>query len=256
MTAVSSPPPKARVLDATGVIAGYRPDLPILHGVSLYVNAGEVVTIIGPNGAGKSTFIKAVAGLLSVTEGDIRLNGESITHIPAHQLAGSGIGFVPQTDNIFTTLTIHENLVTGGVPMSRHAADVRIGEIYGLFPMLRERRREKAGVLSGGQRQILAIARALLTEPRLILLDEPTAGLSPMAAAELFDLVRGLVKDGAAVLMVEQNAKAALRMSDRGYVLAEGQNRIDGPAQALLEDDEIGEIFLGRRLEVRREGQA
>jgi len=239
----------AHVLEARGIIAGYIPDLPILHGVSAYVDAGEVVSIIGPNGAGKSTFIKAIAGLVGVTEGAIALDGASILDVPAHRLASAGVGFVPQTGNIFATLSIHENLVMGGAPLTRVKADDRIAEIYEMYPILKDRMREKAGVLSGGQRQILAVARALLTKPRLILLDEPTAGLSPMAANELFTVVRGLAEAGAAVLMVEQNAKAALRISDRGYVLAEGQNRIDGPAQDLLEDEDIGEIFLGMRRE-------
>ena len=173
----------------------------------------------------------------------------SFTGKAAHELPGAGVGFVPQTGNVFATLSIHENLVMGGAPLSRSAATERIGEIYDLYPILKEKTRDKAGTLSGGQRQILAVARALLTRPRLMLLDEPTAGLSPMAAGELFDVVRGLAEGGAAVLMVEQNARAALRMSDRGYVLAEGLNRLDGRAADLLADKEIGEIFLGLRRE-------
>jgi ABC-type branched-subunit amino acid transport system ATPase component len=236
-----------RVLEARGIVAGYRPDLPILHGVSLEVDAGEVVTIIGPNGAGKSTFVKAVAGLVGISDGRVEIGGRDTTGMAAHRLADAGVGYVPQTGNVFTTLTIQENLVVGGAALPKTAAARRIDEVLGLYPILAEKRREKAATLSGGQRQMLAIARALLTEPQLILLDEPTAGLSPKAAQELFALVRDLVKNGAAVLMVEQNAKAALRMSDRGYVLAEGQNRIDGPAAELLANPEIGEIFLGVR---------
>ena len=235
------------VLDATDIVAGYVPDMPILHGVSAYVDAGEVVSIIGPNGAGKSTLIKAIAGLVRVSSGTVRLNERDITGEAAHRLAAMGVGFVPQTGNVFATLTVHENLVMGGAPLSKAVALERIEEIYGKYPILRDKMRDKAGVLSGGQRQILAVARALLTKPQLMLLDEPTAGLSPKAAGELFDVVRGLAEGGAAVLMVEQNAKAALRVSDRGYVLAEGQNRIDGPAADLLADEEIGEIFLGVR---------
>jgi len=237
------------VLTASDIVAGYVPDMPILHGVEVSVAAGEIVSIIGPNGAGKSTLIKAIAGLLQITSGQVLLNGDDITGLPAHRLAAAGVGFVPQTGNIFTTLTIHENLVMGGAPLPKTVAAQRIEEIYGLYPVLRARSRDKAGLLSGGQRQILAVARALLTEPRLLLLDEPTAGLAPKAAAALFDMVRGLAADGAAILMVEQNAKAALRISDRGYVLAEGRNRLTGAAEALLNDPEIGEIFLGLRRE-------
>ena len=235
------------VLEARDVVAGYVPDLPILHGVSAHVSAGEIAAIIGPNGAGKSTLIKAIAGLVPMSSGQVTLNGVDISGLPPHRMASEGVGFVPQTGNIFATLTIHENLVMGGAALPKPLALERIEEIYGLYPILKDRMREKAGVLSGGQRQILAVARALLTKPKLILLDEPTAGLSPMAASELFEVVQLLAKDGAAILIVEQNAKAALRISDRGYVLAEGQNRIDSPAQELLEDDEIGEIFLGMR---------
>ena len=234
-------------LEAIDIVAGYVPELPILHGVSAHVEAGEIVSVIGPNGAGKSTLVKAIAGLVQVTSGAVRLHGSDITGRGAHKLAAEGVGFVPQTGNIFATLTIRENLIMGGAPMPKSEAMKRIEEIYEMYPILKERMHEKAGVLSGGQRQILAVARALLTRPRLMLLDEPTAGLSPTAAGELFDAVRGLSERGAAVLMVEQNAKAALRNSDRGYVLAEGQNRLDGLASDLLSDEEIGEIFLGQR---------
>ena len=244
-----------QTLEAVDVIAGYAPDLPILHKVSAYVNAGEVVSIIGPNGAGKSTLIKAIAGLVRISSGAVRLHGRDIAGIAAHRLAGMGVGFVPQTGNVFASLTIHENLIMGGAPLPKPTALERIGEIYEMYPVLKARMRARAGNLSGGQRQILAVARALLAKPKLMLLDEPTAGLSPMAASELFEVVRGLAERGAAVFLVEQNAKAALRMSDRGYVLTEGKNRLDGPAAKLLANDEIGEIFLGRkRGEVESEG--
>ena len=235
------------VLEARDVIAGYALDLPILHGVSVHVDAGEVVSIIGPNGSGKSTLVKAIAGLVQVSSGNVRLDGRDITGVAAHKLAAEGVGYVPQTGNVFATLTVRENLVIGGASLARAVALARIEEICTIYPILEERMHDKAGSLSGGQRQILAVARALLTKPRLMLLDEPTASLSPMAAGELFDAVRGLAEGGAAVLMVEQNAKAALRMSDRGHVLAEGRNRIEGPAADLLADEGIGEIFLGFR---------
>ncbi|MDE0695797.1 MAG: ABC transporter ATP-binding protein [Boseongicola sp.] len=235
------------VLEVRDVIAGYAPDLPILQGVSVHVDAGEVVSIIGPNGSGKSTLVKAIAGLVRVSAGEVRLDGRDVTGVAAHELAAEGVGYVPQTGNVFATLTVRENLVIGGAPLAKAAALARIGEICTVYPILKERMHDKAGSLSGGQRQILAVARALLTKPRLMLLDEPTASLSPMAAGELFEAVRGLAEGGAAVLMVEQNAKAALRVSDRGYVLAEGRNRVDGPAAGLLADEGIGEIFLGFR---------
>jgi len=235
------------ILQVKDLVAGYIRDLPILHGVSVYVDRGEIVTIIGPNGAGKSTLIKAVAGLVSVSQGSIELNGKNIVNVPAYQRATQGVGYVPQTGNVFTTLSIHENLIMGSASPLRGKAERRTEDLCEIYPVLKSRRREKAGVLSGGQRQILAVARALLTQPDLILLDEPTAGLSPKAAAELFALIRDLSRDGVAVLIVEQNAKAALRNSDRGYVLAEGENRIDGAAHTLLADKEIGEIFLGMR---------
>ena len=240
------------VLRAEGVIAGYRPDLPILHGVGVEVRAGEVATIIGPNGAGKSTLIKAIAGLVAISSGSVLLDGKDITGQPAHQLATLGAGFVPQTGNVFATLTIQENLILGGIGLHRSEAGRRMQEIYQRYPMLGEKRHDKAATLSGGQRQILAVARVLIMRPRLILLDEPTAGLSPMAAAELFQLVRALAADGAAVLMVEQNARAALKISDTGFVLAEGQNRLSGPAAALLEDAKVGQIFLGQRVPAKK----
>ncbi len=239
-------------LQAGDVIAGYVPDLPIIHGVSAHVDAGEIVSIIGPNGAGKSTFLKAIAGLIPVSSGTVSFEGRIITNAPAHELAASGVGFVPQTGNVFVTLTIQENLVMGGAALSKAEAQDRIEDIYAMYPVLREKARDKAGVLSGGQRQILAVARALLMRPRLVLLDEPSAGLSPLAAGELFGVVRDLAEKGTAVLMVEQNAKAALRISDRGYVLAEGQNRIEGPGKELLSDEKIGEIFLGVQREASR----
>ncbi|NKB53655.1 MAG: ATP-binding cassette domain-containing protein [Rhizobiaceae bacterium] len=235
------------LLVAKDIVAGYQPDLPILHGVSMEVTKGEVVTIIGPNGAGKSTLAKAIAGLVHVTSGDVWVDGTIATNVAAHQMAGAGVGFVPQTANVFTTLTIEENLVVGGAALAKPAANRQIERVFGLYPILADRRGDKAGVLSGGQRQILAIGRALLTEPKLLLLDEPTAGLSPKAAAEMFATIREIATDGSGVLMVEQNAKAALRMSDRGYVLAEGENRIDGPSSSLLDNKEIGAIFLGAR---------
>ncbi len=235
------------VLRADGVVAGYRPDLPILHGVSAEVRRGEVVTIVGPNGAGKSTLVKAVAGLVAVSAGRVRLGGREITHTPAHRRPARGVAYVPQTGNVFGTLTVHENLRVGAAPLSARAAAARFEAAYAAFPPLAGRRDRKARVLSGGERQMLAIARALVPEPELILLDEPTAGLAPQVVAEVFDLVRGLAARGVSVLMVEQNARAALAVSDRGYVLTEGRNRLDGRGADLAADADLAALFLGRR---------
>lgn len=249
---MTAPPP---ILQASSVVGGYRPGLPILHGVSVEVAAGEVVTIIGPNGAGKSTLIKAIAGFVRVSEGEVTLDGIAITNRPAHRLIDLGVAFVPQRENVFTSLTVHENLRIGGYQIEG-ALDARIEQAYLMFPILAERRRDKAAVLSGGERQMLAIARALLPHPKVIMLDEPTAGLAPRIAGEVLDRIRGLAGGGVAVLMVEQNAKAALARSDRGYVLAEGQNRAEGHAAKLLEDPALGQAFLGGRtsFEGRRPG--
>ena len=235
------------LLRAEGVVAGYRPDSPILHGVSAEVRRGEVVTIIGPNGAGKSTLVKAIAGLVAVSAGSVRLAGSEIANLPAHRLPARGVAYVPQTDNVFGSLTVHENLRVGAAPMPRRAAPARFEAAYAAFPILRERQDRKAHVLSGGQRQMLALARALVPEPELILLDEPTAGLAPRVAAEVLDLVRGLAARGVAVLMVEQNARAALGVSDRGYVLVEGRNRLEGEAPVIAANADLGAVFLGRR---------
>jgi len=242
-----SHPRSKPVLTATGIVAGYRPDLPILHGVSVQIAEQEIVTIIGPNGAGKSTLIKVISGLVPLSQGTIQLSDNDITRVEPHRLAAMGVGYVPQTANVFTTLSIQENLVMGAMGLERARALERIETIYELYPELANRRQEKAGILSGGQRQMLAVARALLPEPQLMLLDEPTAGLSPKAAEELFANILNLVGNGVSILMVEQNAKAALRISDYAYVLAEGQNRFEGNAKTLLDSEEIGEIFLGVR---------
>lgn len=232
------------VLEARGIVAGYVPDLPIVRGASLHVEAGEVVTIIGPNGAGKSTLVKAIAGLVRVSAGSVRLRGRDITGMPTHELAAAGVGYVPQTGNVFTTLTIDENLRVGGYRLSPRPSGP-VERVYALFPDLAARRTDTGRVLSGGQRQMLAIARALVIAPALLMLDEATAGLAPRAAAEVFARVRELAKEGVAVLMVEQNARAALEASDRGYVLGEGATRLSGPARQLLGDPAIAGIYFG-----------
>ena len=224
--------------------AGYRPGLPILRGVSVAVGAGEVVALIGPNGAGKSTLVKAVAGLALIEGGRVLLDGAEMTGLRPDRLAGRGVAFVPQSANVFTRLTVAQNL---GLAARRMAGDRRAAEAAMLarFPMLAEKARERAGGLSGGQRQPLALAMALVAAPRLVLLDEPTAGLSPLAAQEALALVRRIADEGVAVLLVEQRARAALRMAERACVLAEGLVRREGRAADLLADPEIAAIYLG-----------
>jgi ABC-type branched-subunit amino acid transport system ATPase component len=234
------------VFSAQGVVAGYVPGLPIVQGASVAVGAGEIVTIIGPNGAGKSTFLKALAGLVPVTAGAVVLAGGTVTGLPAPALVRAGLGFVPQTGNVFTTLTIHENLTVGAHTVAGDLGP-RLARAYAMFPALADKRGQRARVLSGGQRQMLAIARALMTEPAVLMLDEPTAGLSPKAVNEVFDDLRRLAGAGVGILLVEQNAKAALRLSDRGLVLVEGRNRFEGAAADLLADPAVGEAFLGHR---------
>jgi branched-chain amino acid transport system ATP-binding protein len=236
----------APLLQVSEVVGGYRPDLPILHGASIEVGAREVVTVIGPNGAGKSTLVKAIAGLIHIDAGSVAFEGQPITNAPAHLLVSAGIAYVPQRENVFATLTIAENLRLGAYSVATGHAE-RAQRALEMFPLLAERRTQKARVLSGGERQMLAIARALMTEPRLVMLDEPTAGLAPKVVGELFAMVRGLAASGIAVLMVEQNARAALAQSDRGYVLVEGRTRASGPAKDLLDDPVVSESFLGRR---------
>jgi branched-chain amino acid transport system ATP-binding protein len=232
------------VLRAEQVVAGYVKGLPIVHGASLEVARGEVVTIIGPNGAGKSTLMKAIAGLVGIESGRVLLRGQDVTGRSADQVVGAGLGYVPQTGNVFTTLTIHENLRVGG-HLLRGEMAARLERAYQSFPVLATKRGDRARTLSGGQRQMLAIARALMTDPSVVMLDEPTAGLAPKVVQEVFDRLRVLAQQGVAVLMVEQNAKGALRNSDRGYVLVEGRNHLQGVAAELLADPAVGAAFLG-----------
>lgn len=229
-----------------GLVAGYKPGLPIIHGVSATVGNGEIVTLIGPNGAGKSTLIKAIAGLVHVESGSVALGGQAITGIQPDRMADHGIAYVPQTANIFQSLTIEQNLILAAqrIKGNRPAA---IAAMFDLFAPLAERRSIKAGGLSGGQRQMLAIAMALIAAPGLVLMDEPTAGLAPKAAGEVLDLVRKIAADGVSILLVEQNAKAALAISDRGIVLAEGRVQHEGAGRDLLNDPVVGEIYLGAR---------
>jgi ABC-type branched-subunit amino acid transport system ATPase component len=238
-------------LQVTDLVAGYARGLPVVHGVSIEVDRHEIVTLIGPNGAGKSTLLKAIAGLIVREAGHVQLDGRDVTALPAHEVVSSGIGFVPQTGNVFTTLTVHENLKVGA-HVIRGSLNARLERAYALFSPLAARRALRARALSGGERQMLAIARALMTDPTLLMLDEPTAGLAPRVVEEVFRQLRGLAEAGIAVLMVEQNARAALRVSDRGYVLTEGRNRFAGPARALLDETRVAEAFLGGRQIIAR----
>ena len=231
------------VLSLDNVVGGYG-DTQILHGVSMEVNAGEIVVIIGPNGAGKSTAMKAVFGLLNLTSGSVNLDGKEITNMPPDQVVREGVCYVPQTANIFPTLTVEENLEMGAYVRTDDFRP-RMEEIYQLFPPLREKRKLAAGTLSGGQRQMVAMGKAMMLEPKILLLDEPTAGLSPKFRGEIFSIVRQVHETGTPILMVEQNAKQALKIADRGYILVDGKNQHTGSGQELLDDPEVAEMFLG-----------
>ena len=241
----SAPKAAQPLLVADSIVAGYVPGLPIVHGVSLGVEPGEILVVLGPNGAGKSTLLKSLAGVVPIFGGTVRLGGADITGTPAHRLSASGVGFVPQTANVFTTLTVDENLRIGGYLLKSELPQ-RLDAAYQRFPDLAQRRRHAGNALSGGQRQMLAIARALMTAPRLLLLDEPSAGLSPLMVSEVFAQVRKIADSGIAVLMVEQNVKAGLRIADRGLILVNGLAAHTGSAKALLDDPVIAQLYLGK----------
>ncbi|WP_323039301.1 ABC transporter ATP-binding protein [Gemmobacter sp.] len=231
------------VLGVQGLEAGYVRDLPILRNVALTLRRQSLTTIIGPNGAGKSTLIKAIAGLVPVSAGSVTLDGQDITGLRPDRLGDLGLAYVPQTDNIFRQLSIRENLALVLRRMPDRAS--RLQELLGLFPALEPKLGDRAGSLSGGQRQMLAVAMALSRRPRVMLMDEPSAGLSPKITAEVLDLARSLTAQGVSVLLVEQNVKQALRVSDHCYILAEGRNQLDGPAAQILSDPVVAEIYLG-----------
>lgn len=230
-------------LELKDVVGGYG-DTEILHGVSITVDRGEIVVIIGPNGAGKSTAIKAVFGLLNLSGGQILLEDEDITNTPPEEVVRKGVCYVPQTANVFPSLSVQENLEMGAF-VREDDFRPRLKEIYELFPPLRERRRQAAGTLSGGQQQMVAMGRALMLEPRILLLDEPTAGLSPKFRGEIFSIVETVHATGTPILMVEQNAKRALSIADRGYVLVDGRSKYTGTGSELLQNREVAEMFLG-----------
>ena len=233
------------VIECNGIAAGYVKGLNILQGVDLIVNEKEIVSIIGPNGAGKSTLLKAIMGIINISGGRFFINGVEKTNTPTHQIVKEGVGYVPQVENVFPSLTIEENLEIGSWSVKDNIKQ-SISKIFDDFPMLKERQRDKAGNLSGGQRQILALARALVTSPSILLLDEPSAGLSPVAIKEVFEIVKEINSRGVAILLVEQNATRALNFSDRGYVLDQGRNAYQGKGQELLDDPRVIDLYLGK----------
>jgi ABC-type branched-subunit amino acid transport system ATPase component len=231
------------VLTVDAVSAGYE-QMEILHDVSIEVRAGEIVTLIGPNGAGKSTLMKTVFGLLRPRRGAIRFEDQDITGLAPSALVRRGISYVPQVDNVFPSLTVEENLEMGAVVREDNVGP-RLEEVLALFPNLRAKRRLKAGGLSGGERQMVAMGRALMLDPRLLLLDEPSAGLSPVLVDTVFEKIETINRAGVAILLVEQSAREALRRSHRGYLLAGGTVRLQGPGPALLENPDVARLYLG-----------
>ena len=224
--------------------AGYGDGPDIISSCSITANMGEIVAILGPNGAGKSTAMKAMLGLLKLKSGSVTLNGEDISKINPQDRVKKGISFVPQTRNVFAELTVRENLEIGGF-LTEGSLENKIESIYSLFPILSEKKSQVVGQLSGGQRQQVALGRALMSDPSVLMLDEPTAGVSPIVMDELFEHIIKVKKTNVAVIMVEQNSKQALSISDRGYVLVTGQNKFEGSGNDLLEDPEVRRSFLG-----------
>ncbi len=237
--------PDGALLVAEDIVAGYEPGLSIVNGASLGVAAGEILAVLGPNGAGKSTFIKAIAGLVPVASGSVRLGPRDITRLPAHKRLGEGLAFVPQTENIFATLSVADNLRIAGDRLddARQAAR-QVAALYETFPDLARQRMLLAGRLSGGQRQMLAVARALVVSPRVLLLDEPSAGLSPRLVNEVFARLALIRQTGVGIVLVEQNVRAALAVADRALILVEGRNRHAGPAAGLADDPILADLYL------------
>lgn len=232
------------LLAARDVHAGYLPNVDILRGIELDLAAGELAGIIGPNGAGKSTFIKAVFGLVGVRRGTVTLRGDDITNLAAHDLVSRGVGYVPQRSNVFPSLTVEENLRMG-LYLEPKRWDERFPVVAELFPLLAERSDQRAGFLSGGERQMVAMGRALMMDPSVLLLDEPSAGLSPANQDLVFERVRRIADAGVSILMVEQNARRCLQIADRAYVLDQGQNAYSGTGNELLHDEKVIDLYLG-----------
>ncbi len=232
------------VLEARDVVAGYVPDVDILNGCSLTLRRGELVGIIGPNGAGKSTLVKTIFGLVPVRSGQVLLGGEDITGLPAHDLVSRGVGYVPQVRNVFPSLSVVENLEMG-LYLRPDVWEQRYDFVRGIFPLLSDRARQRAGLLSGGERQMVAMGRALMMDPQVLLLDEPSAGLSPANQDAVFDRIEGINDAGISIVMVEQNARTCLQICDRGYVLDQGRNAHTGTGAELLADPRVIELYLG-----------
>lgn len=237
------------MIEIDNVVAGYTPEVDILKGMTLQAGTNEIVTLLGPNGCGKSTLLKTIAGFLRPRSGRVLLDGVDVSQVPVHRkIQTLGVGFVPQTDNVFSTLTVRENLQVGGNFLAAEACARRIEELCTLYPLLRRKYNDPAASLSGGERQILALARALMPSPKLLLLDEPSAGLSPKMLKEVFHAIGEVrQKEGVCILMVEQNAMEALRMSDRAYVLSIGTVALTGRADDLMSDPQVRELYLGGR---------
>jgi branched-chain amino acid transport system ATP-binding protein len=232
------------VLRADNLVAGYLPGVNILNGCSIEAYPGELIGIIGPNGAGKSTLLKALFGLVKVREGSVTLKGQDITGLKANKLVAMGVGFVPQNNNVFPSLTIEENLQMG-IFQQPKLLNERLDKIFEIFPVLADRRGQRAGSLSGGERQSVAMARALMMDPSVLLLDEPSAGLSPVRQDETFIRTRRINKAGVSVIMVEQNARRCLQICDRGYVLDQGKDAYTGTGRELADDPKVIELYLG-----------
>ena len=242
--AVHPAPDGSPFLIGEAMTGGYGRGPDILHDCTIAVNPGEIAVIVGPNGAGKSTAMKAVFGMLDVRSGHVLLDGEDITALSPQDRVARGMGFVPQTNNIFTSMTVEENLEMGAF-IRRDDFSATMAQVFDLFPILKEKRNQAAGELSGGQRQQVAVGRALMTQPKILMLDEPTAGVSPIVMDELFDRIIEVARTGIPILMVEQNARQALEIADRGYVLVQGRNAHTGTGKELLADEEVRRSFLG-----------
>lgn len=231
------------LLTVSGIVAGYG-ETEILHEVSIVVEKGQIVTIMGPNGSGKSTLLKTIFGILKPIKGRVTFQEKDITGLPPEKVVLQGLSYVPQSSNVFPSLSINENLEMGAF-VRTDDFHTRLDEIYSLFPDLAARRKDRAGVLSGGQRQMLALARALMLDPTLLLLDEPSAGLAPGIVGSVFERILGINRTGVAILLVEQNAREALRLSSWGYVLASGQNQLEDRAENLMNNPDIARLYLG-----------